>query len=97
MLSIDIRDLSYRYRGQKRPALQGINLQVEEGDSVVIMGPSEAGKSTLCACLNGLVPHFFRGRFQGEVRVLGRNTREHTVAEMAEHVGLVFQDFEAQL
>ena len=97
MLSIDIRDLSYRYRGQKTPALQGVNLQVEEGDFVVVMGPSEAGKSTLCACLNGLVPHFFRGKFRGEVRVLGRNTREHSVAEMAEIVGLVFQDFEAQL
>mgnify|MGYP000224059454 FL=1 len=97
MLSIDIRDLSYRYRGQKTPALQSINLQVEEGDFVVVMGPSEAGKSTLCACLNGLVPHFFRGKFRGEVRVLGRNTREHSVAEMAELVGLVFQDFEAQL
>jgi energy-coupling factor transporter ATP-binding protein EcfA2 len=61
------------------------------------MGPSEAGKSTFCECLNGLVPHFFRGRLLGEVRVLGQDTRKRTVAEMAEHVGLVFQDFESQL
>jgi len=96
-LAIDIHDLSYRYRGQKRQALQGINLQVQRGDFIVVMGPSEAGKSTLSECLNGLVPHFFRGKFRGQVIVLGRNTREHSVAEMAEHVGLVFQDFESQL
>lgn len=96
-LAIEIQDLSYRYRGQKKLALQNVNLQVQRGDFVVIMGPSEAGKSTLSECLNGLVPHFFRGRFQGEVHVLGMSTREHTVAEMAEHVGLVFQDFESQL
>ncbi len=96
-LAIDIHDLSYRYRGQKRLALQDINLQVERGDFVVVMGPSEAGKSTLSECLNGLVPHFFRGKMRGDVRVLGWDTREHTVAEMAERVGLVFQDFESQL
>ncbi len=94
---VDIRDLSYRYRGTKRLALQGINLQIQRGDFVVVMGPSEAGKSTLSQCLNGLVPHFFRGKFQGQVLVLGNNTREHSVAEMAERVGLVFQDFESQL
>jgi energy-coupling factor transport system ATP-binding protein len=95
--AVDIHDLSYHYRGQKRWALQGVNLQIQRGEFVVVMGPSEAGKSTLSECLNGLVPHFFRGRFRGVVRILGLNTREHTVAEMAEHVGLVFQDFESQL
>ncbi|MDZ4158880.1 MAG: energy-coupling factor transporter ATPase, partial [Anaerolineaceae bacterium] len=47
--------------------------------------------------MNGLIPHFHKGRMSGDVLVLGINTREHTVAEMAEHVGMVFQDFEAQL
>ena len=61
------------------------------------MGPTEAGKSTLAATINGLVPHFFKGRFDGTVTVLGRNTREASVAELSERVGMVFQDFEAQL
>jgi energy-coupling factor transport system ATP-binding protein len=61
------------------------------------MGPSGAGKSTLCVALNGLIPHFFRGRMEGEVRVGGRSTREGRVGEFAQEVGLVFQDFEAQL
>jgi energy-coupling factor transport system ATP-binding protein len=47
--------------------------------------------------LNGLIPHFFRGKMEGEVRVGGRSTREGRVGEFAQEVGLVFQDFEAQL
>ena len=94
---IKIKDLCYRYRGQKEFALDGISLEVDQGDFLMVMGPSEAGKSTLVACLNGLIPHFHKGKFKGEVVVMERNTREHTVAQMAELVGLVFQDFEAQL
>ncbi len=68
-----------------------------EGEFVVVMGPSGAGKSTLCVSLNGLVPHFFRGRMEGEVTIRGRSTRKGKVGEFAREVGLVFQDFEAQL
>ena len=95
--AILIRDLRYRYRGEKTPALKGIDLTIDRGEFIVLMGASEAGKSTLVASLNGLIPHYHRGRMKGEVTVLGRNTKEYTVAQMAEFVGLVFQDFEAQL
>jgi energy-coupling factor transport system ATP-binding protein len=95
--AISIKELYYRYRGVKEYALQDISLEMQKGEFLVIMGPSEAGKSTLVASLNGLVPHFHKGRFAGEVVVLGQNTRHYTVAEMAEKVGVVFQDFEAQL
>jgi energy-coupling factor transport system ATP-binding protein len=94
---VSIEGLTYRYRGQQKPALQGVDLEVDEGEFVVIMGPSGAGKSTLCVSLNGLIPHFFRGKMEGEVRVGGRSTREGNVGECAQEVGLVFQDFEAQL
>jgi energy-coupling factor transport system ATP-binding protein len=95
--AVSIKDLAYTYRGQKEPALDGLNLDVAEGEFVVVMGHSGAGKSTLCTSLNGLIPHFFRGRMQGEVRIEGRSTREGKVGEFAKDVGLVFQDFEAQL
>jgi energy-coupling factor transporter ATP-binding protein EcfA2 len=94
---VSIEGLSYRYRGQQNPALKDVDLEVAEGEFVVIMGPSGAGKSTLCVSLNGLIPHFFRGKMEGEVRVGGRSTREDKVGTFAQEVGLVFQDFEAQL
>jgi energy-coupling factor transporter ATP-binding protein EcfA2 len=77
--------------------LRGVDLEVGEGEFVVVMGPSGAGKSTLCVSLNGLIPNFLRGRMEGEVRIRGRSTREGKVGEFAREVGLVFQDFEAQL
>src|SRR5918993_1286985 len=94
---VSVSNLGYRYRGQKNAALRGVDLEIGEGEFVVVMGPSGAGKSTLCVSLNGLIPHFFRGRMEGEVRVGGRSTREGRVGEFAQEVGLVFQDFEAQL
>ncbi|OGP63129.1 MAG: hypothetical protein A2170_16270 [Deltaproteobacteria bacterium RBG_13_53_10] len=95
--SISIEDFTFRYRRREQPALQHIHAQAEEGTSVVVMGHGGAGKSTLCCALNGLVPGFFRGNFQGRVVVKGREVARHKVAEMSRIVGLVLQDFEAQL
>src|SRR5918993_17029 len=94
---VSVRNLGYRYRGRRDAALRGVDLEIGEGEFVVVMGPSGAGKSTLCVSLNGLIPHFFRGQMEGEVRIWGRSTREGKVGEFAREVGLVFQDFEAQL
>jgi len=92
-----IKDLRYKYRGEKEQALDGIDLSLSRGEFVVVMGPSEAGKSTLAATINGLIPHFHKGKLQGSVTVLGQDTQKQTVSQMAEVVGMVFQDFEAQL
>ncbi len=95
--AVSVEGLAYRYRGQQKPALKGVDLEVAEGEFVVVMGPSGAGKSTLCFALNGLIPLYFSGEMVGEVHVGGRSTREGKVGELAQEVGLVFQDFEAQL
>ncbi len=95
--AISAVDLSYRYRGQERNALSEVSFTLAAGEALAVMGPSAAGKSTLAAATNGLIPHFFHGRFGGDLVVRGRNTRAHTVATLAADVGLVFQDFEAQI
>jgi len=94
---LTVRNLGFGYREASRPALQGISFQVSAGELLVVMGASGAGKSTLCRCLNGIIPHFLKGRFEGEVRVVGQDTRELSVAQCARYVGLVFEDFESQL
>jgi energy-coupling factor transport system ATP-binding protein len=96
--AIEIKDLSFKYKDQENEfALDNINLNIDRGQFVVIMGPSGAGKSTLANCLNGLVPHFKRGDFSGTVLVNNKNTVENKISTMAKGIGLVFQDFEAQL
>jgi cobalt transport protein ATP-binding subunit len=89
--------LSFTYRGGERPALRQICGQIDRGAVVAVMGHAGAGKSTLCYTLNGLVPRFFRGAYEGSVLVKGEEVARRKVAEMARHVGLVLQDFEAQL
>ncbi len=95
--TVSISNLYYRYRGQKTNALDGVDLEINRGEFLILMGPSEAGKSTLSANFNGLIPHFHIGKRKGDVIVMGRNTNDYSVAQMAEIVGMVFQDFEAQL
>jgi len=95
--SVEMEDLQFTYDGSPAPALRRIHLAIKPGEMVGIMGASGAGKSTLAKCLNRLVPAFERGDFRGVVR-LGGQTLEHArVAEVAPMVGMVFQDFEAQL
>lgn len=96
-IAISIEDLSFTYLSNQKPAIQHIQTQIEEGKFIVIMGHSGAGKSTLCYSLNGLVPQFFRGKYQGRVFVKGKEVALHKVSDLSRIVGLVLQDFEAQL
>ena len=79
------------------PALQSIDLCLPAGQLLAVMGPTGAGKTTLCLALNGLVPRATGGILRGNVWVAGYNTRHQPVAELATRVGLVFQDSESQL
>jgi energy-coupling factor transporter ATP-binding protein EcfA2 len=102
MSVIDINQLSYAYPpllpdGQPVQVLSGIDLTVERGEVLAVMGPTGAGKSTLCLALNGLVPNSTGGVFGGRVTVLGHDTRTTPVAELARHVGIVYQDPDSQL
>lgn len=95
--AVSVRNLSFRYKGTADLAVDDLTLRIERGEFVVVMGPSGAGKSTLCQTLNGLIPHLTRGQMTGEVTISGKSTSLNTVGAMARHVGMVFQDFEAQL
>ncbi|MGZ3534384.1 MAG: ABC transporter ATP-binding protein [Thermodesulfobacteriota bacterium] len=95
--AISIENLTFTYQGSERAALQNIHGQIEDGSFIVVMGHGGTGKSTLCCSLNSLVPRFFRGEYRGRVLMRGEEVARHRVAEMSKHVGLVFQDFEAQL
>jgi molybdate transport system ATP-binding protein len=93
---IRVEGLSFAYPGSGGPALRDLDLRVGEGELVLVVGSSGSGKSTLLRCLNGLVPHFSGGTFAGRVLVAGRDTRTTQPRDLADVVGLVFQDPEAQ-
>lgn len=95
---LTLSDLAFTYRDAPEPALDQINYRHRRGEFTVIVGETGAGKSTLCRCLNGLIPAFTKGRLDGSLQVAGhRDSERPQVYELARIVGLVFQDFEAQL
>ena len=98
MSIIEIEDLWIKFRRAKEYSLKGINLKIEEGEAVGIIGPTGAGKSTLCITMNALIPRMIKvDEFKGNVTVKGLNTQEHKTADYTEYVGIVFQDYESQL
>jgi energy-coupling factor transport system ATP-binding protein len=93
---IDINNLTYFYPGTERPTLRDFTLHIPAHTFVLVSGESGSGKSTLLRAINGLVPHFYGGKFSGRVTVNGLNTITTPPREIAGQVGFVFQDPEAQ-
>ena len=93
---IRAEQISFRYAERRKPALSELSFSVRRGESVLVLGPSGSGKSTLTLCLDGLIPHVVEGELSGTVVVDRLATHEHPVHELAQRVGVVFQDPEAQ-
>ncbi|MCI5650089.1 MAG: ABC transporter ATP-binding protein [Fusicatenibacter sp.] len=94
---IEIDHLTYCYPGAQQPTLKDITVKIEKGDFLAIVGNNGCGKSTFCKTLNGLIPQFINGDFQGNVFACGLNTQETDVGTLARKVGYVYQDFENQI
>lgn len=92
MAIIELREVTYTYPATEKPALEDINLSVEQGEFLAIVGSNEAGKSTLCYTISGFVPHFFHGELSGDVQVAGIDLKEAKLNEWVLNVGLVFQN-----
>ncbi len=95
--AVAVRGLRCAYPGTASPALAGLDLELAPGALAVVMGATGAGKSTLARCLTRLVPCFVPAQVSGDIRLLGEPIGERRVAELAGTIGMVFQDFEAQL
>jgi len=93
---IAIEGLSYRFRGSQDYALRDVTLTVEAGEFLLITGPSGCGKSTLALAIGGYLFRQFDGEAQGSVRVAGMDVRQRPIYDVAEAVGLVQQNPEAQ-
>ena len=94
---IVVKDLSFRYPGADRDTLRNVDLTIERGDFVAVVGGNGSAKTTLCKTFNGLVPHYWNGDFAGSVHVNGIDTWDSSVAELSSRVGYVYQDFQNQL
>jgi energy-coupling factor transport system ATP-binding protein len=94
---IELRGVSYRYPGYRRPALRDIDLRFGDGEIVGVAGMNDAGKSTLCLVAAGLAPSSIGGELTGEVLLDGVPTAGRRPYELASEAGIVFSNPAAQL
>ncbi len=92
---IHVRDLSVQFGAEL--ALQDVSLHIPAGQCILVTGPSGCGKSTLAKALTGLIPHALAAVMTGSVQVAGLDTQSYTIPELAQRVGLVFQNPSSQL
>ncbi|MCD9155130.1 ABC transporter ATP-binding protein [Aeromicrobium duanguangcaii] len=90
MISFD--DVTFWYDGADVPTLAGVDLEIDEGELVLVSGRTGSGKSTLLAMVNGLVPHFTGGTLAGDIRIDGASIVGRPPRELAHLVGYVAQD-----
>jgi energy-coupling factor transport system ATP-binding protein len=88
---------TYSYPGAATPALAGVELELADGEMVILAGRSGCGKSTLLRGCCGLVPHYHGGDVAGTLEVCGLDVRDHGPAELGGLVGFVGQDPETQV
>jgi len=96
-VAVSAHQLYFAYDTSKSWVLKGINLDIRAGEHIGLLGPSGAGKTTLCLCLAGAVPHVVNGQLRGDVRIFGRRTVEMRLSEISATVGLLLDDPETQL
>jgi energy-coupling factor transporter ATP-binding protein EcfA2 len=94
---IEFCNFSWKYTDTDFQALKDVSFQINKGEFVGIMGQNGAGKTTLCRCINGLIPHRFRGMMTGSVILDGQyDTFDTPINKLCQMVGLVSSDPDAQ-
>jgi energy-coupling factor transporter ATP-binding protein EcfA2 len=94
---IEAKDFSYSYPRRDNQVLKNLNFSIEEGEFIALMGSNGAGKSTLTQAFNGVIPHLHGGTLWGNMYVDGVCSQETDISVMAQKVGVVLEDPEAQL
>ena len=96
-MTLSLQDVSYRYAGASRPALQGVSLTLEPGHVLGIVGANGAGKSTLCLVAAGLAPATIGGVLHGAVTIDEVQTAGARPDQLAQRCGILFQNPSTQI
>ena len=96
-MSLRLRGVGYRYAGVDAAVLRDIDLEIPRGRVLGVVGPNDAGKSTLCLVASGLAPNVIGGRLEGTVELDGVDVRTLKPYETAQRAGVLFQNPETQL
>jgi energy-coupling factor transporter ATP-binding protein EcfA2 len=89
---LELEGISYRYAGYAKEVLHDVSLRLDRGEIVGLVGPNEAGKSTLCLVASGLAPASIGGTLRGTLTIDGRPAAGLATHELAELVVVGFQN-----
>lgn len=92
-----IQNLTFRYRDRQEPSLENISLTMASGELLLLAGASGSGKTTLIRCINGLIPHSYKGELQGKILINGQDVSKLSLARISQMAGTVLQDPERQI
>ena len=95
MIAID--NLSFRYQANSTKILDGVCLNIGEGERILIAGKNGAGKTTLSKIISGLIPRVEHGFIEGSYCYRGKRMSEYSPKEFVREIAVLFQDFEAQI
>lgn len=95
---IELKDFSYTYGTAENSILKKINLDVRQGELLLVTGHSAAGKTTLALAMAGILHHEIGGKIEGDIIFKNRNIKNFNgMKELSRHIGMVFDDAESQL
>ncbi|SEI46889.1 energy-coupling factor transport system ATP-binding protein [Streptococcus sp. 45] len=93
---IQFKDFTFKYDAQAEPTLKSLNLSIEKGQKVLIVGPSGSGKSTIGQCLNGIIPNINHGEKSGQLTIAGKDAFNLSIYDKSHLVSTVLQDPDGQ-
>lgn len=93
---MEVKDLSVAYR-KERPILDGINLEINSGQCIIIKGHNGSGKSTLAKALAGVYPYIEKPYYEGHLYVHGESIQEVDKYKLWDRVGIIFQEIDTQI
>jgi len=91
-VTLELTSATYRYAGYARPAIHDVDLRLDDGEIVGLVGANEAGKSTICLVASGLAPASIGGGLTGSLVIDGVPMAGRPVHDLAERVAIGFQD-----
>ena len=91
-MEVLLENINFSYNKSDSGALKNLNLNIKQGECVLLTGPSGCGKTTITRILNGLIPSFYRGNVTGNALLDGKPISQMKSYEIAEHIGSVFQN-----